>query len=90
MRRKHVLLFLGFFAFAKLSAQTNSNSLIVQDTLLLNLTNAEKLFLDSNLYLLAARYNVDAQKALIIQAKLIPNPNFSYARGPVIPLHDDQ
>ncbi|MFX8039907.1 hypothetical protein ABTK61_19350, partial [Acinetobacter baumannii] len=68
----------------------NSNSLIVQDTLLLNLTNAEKLFLDSNLYLLAARYNVDAQKALIIQAKLIPNPNFSYARGPVIPLHDDQ
>ncbi|MFX8389377.1 TolC family protein, partial [Acinetobacter baumannii] len=21
---------------------------------------------------------------------LIPNPNFSYARGPVIPLHDDQ
>lgn len=91
MALKRMINFLFCIVFLnKLSAQTNSNSLIVQDTLLLNLTNAEKLFLDSNLYLLAARYNVDAQKALIIQAKLIPNPNFSYARGPVIPLHDDQ
>lgn len=86
----HILLFLSFAVLGELSAQTKNNTFIVQDTLSLNLTNAEKLFLDSNLYVLAAHYNVDAQKALIIQAKLIPNPNFSYARGPVIPIHDDQ
>lgn len=35
------------------------------------------MFLDSNYQLLAARYNIDASKALIIQARLWPNPNFS-------------
>ena len=44
------------------------------DTLLLSLQNAEKMFLDSNFVLLAAHYNVDAQKALIQQAKLWDNP----------------
>lgn len=44
------------------------------DTLSISLQQAEKLFLDSNLVLLAAHYNVDAQKALIQQAKLWDNP----------------
>jgi cobalt-zinc-cadmium efflux system outer membrane protein len=48
-----------------------------QDTLRLQLPEAEKMFLDSNLQLLAQRYNIDANKALVIQAKLWPNPNFS-------------
>jgi cobalt-zinc-cadmium efflux system outer membrane protein len=48
-----------------------------QDTMRLSLQQAEKMFLDSNLQLLAQRYNVDAQKALVIQARLYPNPNFS-------------
>ena len=51
------------------------------DTLHLKLQDAEKMFLDSNLLLLAQKYNIDASKALIIQAKLIPNPNFSIAHG---------
>jgi len=51
------------------------------DTLQLKLPEAEKLFLDSNLQLLAQRYNIDAQKALIIQARLWPNPNFSISHG---------
>ena len=42
----------------------------------LSLPQAEKLFLDSNFQLLAQRYNVDATRALVIQAKLWPNPNF--------------
>lgn len=46
----------------------------ITDTLSLDLQQAEKLFLDSNLVLLAAHYNVDAQKALIQQAKLWDNP----------------
>src|SRR5258708_33945046 len=35
------------------------------------------MFLDSNLQLLAQRYSIDANKALVIQARLWPNPNFS-------------
>ncbi|MEO7532077.1 MAG: TolC family protein [Sediminibacterium sp.] len=50
-------------------AQTNP-----VDTLRLNLPALEKRFLDSNLLLLASNYNVDAQKALIEQAKLWDNP----------------
>ena len=48
-----------------------------QDTLRLTLASAEKTFLDSNFQLLAQRYNIDAQDALVIQARLYPNPNFS-------------
>ena len=44
------------------------------DTLRLGLPELEKRFLDSNLLLLASLYNVDAQKALIQQAKLWDNP----------------
>src|SRR5580658_2655109 len=49
----------------------------VMDTLRLSLPAAEKMFLDSNFQLLAQRYNIDANKALVIQARLWPNPNFS-------------
>src|ERR1700753_2402774 len=52
-----------------------------QDTLRLPLQGAEKMFLDSNLQLLAQRYNVDAQQALVIQARLYPNPNFAVTHG---------
>ncbi len=51
------------------------------DTVQLRLPDAEKIFLDSNLQLLAQRYNIDAQRALIIQARLWPNPNFSISHG---------
>ena len=44
------------------------------DTLRLSLPALEKRFLDSNLLLLASNYNVDAQKALIQQARLWDNP----------------
>jgi cobalt-zinc-cadmium efflux system outer membrane protein len=47
------------------------------DTMRLPLPQAEKMFLDSNLQLLARRYNIDANKALVIQARLWPNPNFN-------------
>ncbi|MFT3855880.1 MAG: TolC family protein [Ilumatobacteraceae bacterium] len=47
------------------------------DTLQLDLPHAEKLFLDSNLLLLAQRYNITANEALVLQARLWPNPNFA-------------
>jgi outer membrane protein, heavy metal efflux system len=60
---------------SSLIAQTNS------DTLYIKLADAEKQFLDSNLLLLAQKYNVTANEALILQAKLLPNPNFSISHG---------
>lgn len=47
------------------------------DTLKLNFQDAEKQFLQNNLSLLAQKYNVEASKALIDQAKLWDNPVLS-------------
>jgi len=58
------------------------------DTLRINLDSAERLFISGNYSLLAQKYNIDAQKALIIQARLWPNPNLSFDHGPVIPIND--
>ena len=72
MQRKWLFLFVGFCVC--------SLSVLCQprvDTMRLPLQSAEKLFLDSNLQLLAQRYNIDANQALVIQARLWPNPNFS-------------
>lgn len=46
----------------------------VSDTIKLSLPAAEKIFLQKNLSLLAAKYNIDASQALIQQAKLWDNP----------------
>jgi len=45
------------------------------DTLRISQDSADHIFLQNNLQLLAQRYNIDAQKALELQAKLYPNPN---------------
>jgi len=47
------------------------------DTLKINLDSAERLFIGGNYMLLAQKYNIQAQKAQEIQAKLYPNPNLS-------------
>ena len=70
-------------------AQAHKEKLFT-DSISISLDSAEHIFLKNNLLLLAQKYNVDAQKALIIQAKLLPNPNFSYSKGPLIPINDDQ
>lgn len=44
------------------------------DTVRLSLVNAEKIFIQNNLSLLASRFNIDANRALIKQAKLWDNP----------------
>lgn len=48
-----------------------------QDTLTLTIQQTEKVFTDSNLVLLAQHYNVDAQKALVEQAKVWQNPTLN-------------
>lgn len=71
----HRLFFCLFTSFVfgniQLIAQIQSFQL---DTTRMGLPEIEKRFLDSNLLLLAAHYNVDAQKALIQQAKVWDNP----------------
>ncbi|MBS1975406.1 MAG: TolC family protein [Bacteroidetes bacterium] len=74
-----MFIFLTSFSFSQNAAK---------DTLQINIHQAEKIFRDNNLQLLAQRYNIDAQRALILQAKLWPNPNFSVSQGPIIPIYD--
>jgi len=71
MRSRFVFLIplLIFIASTKAQAQT--------DTLSLNFQDAEKQFLANNLELLAQKYNIEASKALIVQAKLWDNPTLS-------------
>jgi outer membrane protein, heavy metal efflux system len=76
MIKKLILLFLICSLF-----RMSSSAQLVTDTVRLSLPDAEKMFLDSNLLLLAQKYNVDAQKALVMQAKLWPNPNFGISHG---------
>jgi cobalt-zinc-cadmium efflux system outer membrane protein len=64
-----VLLSISFLAIGQ--AQVPS------DTLRLSLDSAEHLFISGNFSLLAGRYNISAQQALEIQARLYPNPNLA-------------
>lgn len=58
----------GIFCATDIRAQNAS------DTLRLSLPDAEKIFMEKNLSLLAAKYNIDINKALTEQAKLWDNP----------------
>jgi cobalt-zinc-cadmium efflux system outer membrane protein len=48
-----------------------------QQNLSITLPQADSIFLKNNLLLLAQEYNIDAQEALILQARSYPNPLFS-------------
>lgn len=52
---------------------------IAQDTLRINLIQAEQRFLENNYQILASSMNIEAQKAEIIQARIYPNPVFTAA-----------
>ncbi|MBS1512701.1 MAG: TolC family protein [Bacteroidetes bacterium] len=61
---------LFFFLAAACTSRAQSNA----DTLQMDMQQAEKIFLQKNLSLLAAQYNVNINEALIKQAKLWDNP----------------
>ena len=86
-KKSLITIIVGSICFVNIHAQTSQ---FQKDSLNISLDSAENMFLRQNLLLLAQKFNIDAQKALIIQAKLFPNPNFSISRGPLIPIHDDQ
>ena len=83
-RIKHCLSLLLLLCIAGAGKAQKNN--YEADSLRLTIDQAESIFLKSNLLLLAQRYNIDAAKALIVQAKLWPNPNLSIERGPLVPL----
>lgn len=67
--QKFILFFIiTFFSFGRVTAQTSV------DTVSISFPVAEKIFLQNNLSLLASKYGIDANKALIKQAKLWDNP----------------
>jgi cobalt-zinc-cadmium efflux system outer membrane protein len=67
-----------FILFICFSGLIRSQSI---DTVKLDLADAEKSFVSKNLLLLASKYEIDASKALEIQAKLWENPNFYFEQA---------
>jgi len=87
LQKSFIILLFCSLSILHIKAQPN---LFQKDSLKISLDSAETIFLKQNLLVLAQKYNIDAQKALVIQAKLLPNPNFAVSRGPLIPLYDDE
>jgi cobalt-zinc-cadmium efflux system outer membrane protein len=71
----------------RLSAQNTPSP--IKDTITLTLPSLEATFLKNNFQLLAQQYNIKAQRALVLQAKLYPNPNLNILRGPLTPISDE-
>lgn len=68
---------MNFRHFILLVILFTSFSVKGQDTLKINIQDADSLFLNNNFFLLASSMNIEAQKAQIIQAKAYPNPVFT-------------
>ena len=78
MQRFIKLAIIAVCASVTTAVQSQTYSGVEPDTLKLKLDSIEKVFLKKNLMLLAQRYNMDAQKALVAQAKLFPNPTLNF------------
>jgi cobalt-zinc-cadmium efflux system outer membrane protein len=66
MRKLFLLVFIGCNLVTK-----------AQDTLFISIQQSDSLFLANNLSLLSQRYQIDANKAMILQAKLWDNPTLN-------------
>ena len=75
---KSAFLSLSFFCSAP---GTEAQNKLPADTVMLSLQDAEKLFLEKNFELLAAKYEINEADAAIIQAKLWDNPNLNIEQG---------
>ncbi len=60
--------------FALLGIKPNADAQQSADVLSINFQQAEKLFLDSNLQIISAYYNIQSQKALVEQTRKWDNP----------------
>jgi outer membrane protein, heavy metal efflux system len=78
---KFILFLLLYFTLSGEICIAQQPNKIPTDTLRITLQEAEQLFIQKNLLLLAAKYNVESQRALILQAKLYPNPYLTYTNA---------
>jgi cobalt-zinc-cadmium efflux system outer membrane protein len=78
IRWRHIIFCIFFVVHAM---NICSGQSLIKDILRLDIHRAEKLFLENNLQLIAQKYNVDATRALIIQAKLYPNADFYWGNN---------
>lgn len=71
-------LYIGLLIFFLAFTSWDTHSQLQQvDSLKLNRQQYEELFLKQNLMLLAEQYNINQAEAMLLQAKLWPNPNLS-------------
>jgi outer membrane protein, heavy metal efflux system len=63
-----------YFLHITVSSAQDKYAVSAADTLKLEITQAEKLFLDNNLQLLAEHYNIQSSEALVEQARKWDNP----------------
>ncbi len=80
MKMKKNLLFVLFILSLNYSFAQDSTG-IEQDTLKLTIGEAENIFLNKNLDLIAQKYSIDSAKATVITAKLYDNPEFSISNA---------
>ncbi len=67
----------SIFSLIFIIAAVSASAQTANDTLRLTLQQAEKIFMDKNLSILAAKYNIDAYSALVSQAKKWDNPTLN-------------
>ncbi|MEI6752605.1 MAG: TolC family protein [Paludibacter sp.] len=79
MIKTHFLKFIVVTVFMIISTYIRSQTEIgiKPDTIYLRQDSVEHIFVRKNLLLLAQRYNIDAQKALVDQVRLFPNPTLN-------------
>lgn len=81
--RKNILVLRLFVCLSGilLGAKTvGAQGFLAVDSVSLTIDSADGRFIAKNLQLLAQKYNIDVQKAQVIQSKLYPNPNLSLAQ----------
>src|ERR1043165_1755859 len=72
-----ILILITFFSIAFLDSKAQGT----KDSVGLSLEDADRLFLSKNFQLLAAKYEINASDAAIIQARLYPNPTLNLEQG---------
>jgi len=75
LRRELIALSICFFIV--FLNKLNAREPALNDTIQLNRLDAEALFLQQNVILISEKLNIDKARAMVIQARLWPNPTFS-------------
>lgn len=78
---RKVLLSSLFILWAYFSHAQDSLKFNARDSLSLTMSQAETLFLNKNLDLIAQKYSIDSAKATVITAGLYANPDFSFSNA---------